>query len=711
MTTSPISRIKRIALIGNPNSGKSTLFNALTGLNQKISNYPGVTVDKKSGFLRLSADLEVELIDFPGIYSLYPNSGEEKIVVEQLTNVRGEAYPDAIVYVATSLELDKHFLLATQLRELNIPMLFCLSMSDLANERGVDYNAEELSTYLEGVEIIKVSSLQGTNIDAVKYHLIRLCEMAELPLWSRAASMAKGDLKMIEAVAQINPSKNGYQRLLISHHASWLSYLSASDRIHIVSVAGENDYKATKRQIDETLSRYREFGMVLRRALKNQGDTKPTFTERIDDIVAHRLIGPILFFAVMFFVFQAIYAWSEWPMNLIEQSFAAMGSFLQSNLPAGWMTNLLTDGILAGLGGIIIFIPQIAILFFLVAFLEESGYMSRAVFMFDGFMQRFGLNGRSLVALVSGGACAIPAIMSTRTIANWKERLITIMVTPLISCSARIPVYTVLIAFVVPKDTIWGIFNAQGLAFMGLYILSIVSALLSAFVFKKILKSREKSFLMIELPSYKRPVMRNILMTIKEKVSAFVVEAGKVIFVISIILWFLSSYGPGDAMQQAEKDVLESLSTSELSEEEIENVMATQRLEFSYAGYLGKWIEPVITPLGFDWKIGIALITSFAAREVFVGTMATIYSVGNTDDTLTIREKMAEELNDKTGGKRYDMPTALSLLLFYVFAMQCMSTLAVTKRETSSWKWPLIQFAFMTALAYLSSFIVYQSLS
>jgi ferrous iron transport protein B len=331
--------------------------------------------------------------------------------------------------------------------------------------------------------------------------------------------------------------------------------------------------------------------------------------------------------------------------------------------------------------------------------------------MFDGLMQRFGLNGRSMVALVSSGACAILAIMSTRTIANWKERLITILVTPLISCSARIPVYTVLIAFVVPKQRVLGIFNAQGLAFMGLYLLSIAAALLSAWVFKQILKSREKSFLMIELPDYKRPVLRNVILTIKEKVGAFVFEAGKVILVISMILWFLASYGPGNSMAAAAENATILAAERGLDEEATENMIASEQKEASYAGHLGKWIEPVIEPLGFDWKIGIALITSFAAREVFVGTMATIYSVGNTEDELTLRQQMAREKNIKTGGPRYDLATSLSLLLFYVFAMQCMSTLAVTRRETNSWKWPLVQFGFMTSLAYLSSLLAYQLLS
>ena len=410
----------------------------------------------------------------------------------------------------------------------------------------------------------------------------------------------------------------------------------------------------------------------------------------------------------MALVFQAIYAWATYPMDLIEGFFGTIGSFIQTTLPEGWFSSLLTDGLLAGLGGVFVFIPQIAILFFLISILEEIGYMARAAFLFDRVMQVFGLNGRSIVALISGGACAIPAIMSTRTISNWKERLITIMVTPLISCSARIPVYTVLIGFVVPAQTVWGFFNLQGLAFMALYILGIIAALLSALVFKLILKTNESSYLMLEMPTYRRPVFRNVFLTVWEKVKTFVLEAGKVILILSLVLWVLSSYGMPEQMAAAETEATSIAEQQQLSTEAAADVLAAKKLEASFAGQLGQLIEPVIEPLGFDWKIGIALLTSFAAREVFVGTMATIYSIGSTDDEFAIRDKMAQEVNPVTGAPVYNMATSLSLLLFYVFAMQCLSTLAVVRRETKSWKWPIIQFVFMTALAYFSSLAVYQ---
>lgn len=699
-----------IAIIGNPNSGKSSLFNALTGLSQKISNYPGVTVDKKSGLLNLSNGEQVEIIDFPGIYSLYPNSSDERIVVDSLSNPNNQNYPNGIIYVAASIELEKHFLLATQLKELHLPMIFCLSMRDLSEHQGLSYSTHQLSEYLEA-PIIEVSSLTGANIDGLKYHIIDMMHKPKPTSWKNAYRQSSIENEVISQVKSITGFENDYQNLLIGHHHKWLTHISAAQRINLSAKVAQTGFNSIKCQIDETLRRFNSFTPLIHSAEKRTKNNKYSLSEKIDQVITHRILGPLIFFAIMFFTFQAIFSWSEMPMTWIESLFTNLGLWTKDILPGGWFTDLMTDGIIAGLGGIMVFIPQITILFLLISALEEVGYMSRAVFMFDHVMQKFGLNGRSIVALISGGACAIPAIMSTRTIANWKERLITIMVTPLISCSARIPVYTVLIAFVVPSVTVWGIFNAQGLAFMGLYLLSIVSALISAWVFKLILKSDERSFLMIELPTCKKPLMRNVLLTVKEKVGTFIMEAGKVILIISVILWFLASYGPVDKMAEAEIEA-SSLSTSrQLSELEAENLLASKKLEASYAGQLGKLMEPAIKPLGYDWKIGIALITSFAAREVFVGTMATIYSVGSADDELSLRERLGAEINPDTGGPRYDFATSLSLLLFYVFALQCMSTIAITKRETKSWKWAMIQFGFMGVLAYLSAFAAYQFFS
>jgi ferrous iron transport protein B len=469
-------------------------------------------------------------------------------------------------------------------------------------------------------------------------------------------------------------------------------------------------FNGLRLQIVETMRRFELFTPVLQKAVQKKAE-KTTLSDRLDGVLTHKIWAPVIFFGIMFLVFQAVFAWASYPMDWIEMGFGAAAETLRSILPAGWFTDLLTEGVISGLGGIVVFVPQIAILFLLVTLLEEVGYMSRAVFIFDKLMQQFGLNGRSVVALVSGGACAIPAIMSTRTIGNWRERLITILVTPLISCSARIPVYTVLIGFVVPEGRLIGVFNLQGLAFMGLYLMGIAAALGSAWVFKKILKSSEPSWLMMQLPPYRLPVWRNVGITIWEKTSAFVLEAGKVILVASIILWALASYGPSAKMEAAKVEATQIAQQKNLDETATNNLVASYEIEASFAGHLGKFIEPVIQPLGFDWKIGIALITSFAAREVFVATMATIYSIGSTDDEATIHDRLALAQNPVTGAKVYTAATAGSLLVFYVFALQCMSTLAVVRRETGGWKWPLIQFSFMGVLAYLGSWIAFQALS
>lgn len=699
-----------VALLGNPNCGKSSLFNQLTGLRQKVGNFPGVTVDKKVGKLALDHKQQVSIIDFPGTYSFYPTSIDERIVVQSLSNPTDDNYPDAVVYVADVTKLEKHLLLLTQLRDLGLPLILGLNMSDVAEQEGLKVSTELLRERL-GVPVVLVSGRTGAGVDALKAVLREVMEKpgdytATVPFFD----MTEREKAVADAAKAIVPGANTYQGLLIAHHYEWLPFLTDAQRTLIRDIGQEHDFVSLRAQVDETMQRFDRFTPVVRSAISAKPQEGRGITERLDAVLTHRIFGPAIFFGLMLLVFQAIFAWAGTPMEWIETFFTFAGDQAREILPAGWYTDLLTDGIIAGLGGVLVFIPQIAILFLLIAILEEIGYMARAAFMFDQVMQSFGLNGRSIVALVSGGACAIPAIMSTRTIGNWKERLITILVTPFISCSARIPVYTVLVGFVVPPKTVLGVFNMQGLAFMGLYLLGIVSALGAAWVFKLILKTRERSFLMLELPEYRVPVARNVVLTVWEKVKSFVVEAGKIILGVSIVLWFLASYGPPGEMAAAEAEAIETAQTLEMEEAEQDDLVASRKIEASFAGHIGKAIEPAIRPLGYDWKIGIALITSFAAREVFVGTMATIYSIGSADDEFTVRERMAQERNPLTGEPVYSMAASLSLLLFYVFAMQCMSTVAVVKRETKSWKWPAIQFAFMTGLAYLSALLAYQLL-
>ncbi len=698
-----------VGLVGNPNSGKSSLFNLLTGLRQRIGNFPGVTVEKKSGTLQIEDLPPVEIIDFPGAYSCYPTSLDERLVVQELTNPKGDLFPDAILYVADVTKLDKHLLLFTQLRDLDLPMILVLNMADLIKEEGLQVDVTALSHRL-GVPVVAVSARANTGIAELKKAIGGLLRdpqafRPEEPFYEPGV-LARD---VLADLRQELPARNDYHALLLAHHASWLKHVPEETRHRVQKARVKNGFHSLRAQVEETMERYDTFEPIVHDTVRRAG-AKASFSDRVDDVLTHRVFGPVIFVVIMLLLFQALFAWTGWPMDGIEWVFETLGNTVREKLSPGWLTDLLVDGVIAGLGGVLVFVPQIAALFLFITILEEVGYMARAAYLFDSLMQRFGLNGRSVVALISGHACAIPAIMSTRTIANWKERLLTIMVTPLTSCSARIPVYVILISFAVPEGSFLG-FGYQGLAFAGLYFLGILSAMLSALIFKLVLKSQERSFLMLEMPDYRTPVWRNVGITVWQKVKTFIMEAGKIILLISVVLWGLSTYGPPAAMEEARAQVQKTVEEQGLDEQAAEDLMASEQLEASYAGHIGKFIEPAIRPLGYDWKIGIALFSSFAAREVFVGTMAIIYSIGSTEDELRIRDRMADEINPDTGQPVYNRATAWSLLVFYVFAMMCMATLAVTKRETGGWKWPIIQFTFMTTLAYVSAMIVYQVLS
>lgn len=711
-TTKSVSTIFTFAVVGNPNSGKSSVFNQLTGLRQKIGNFPGVTVEKKSGKVALDKKHEVKLVDLPGTYSFYPTSQDERIVVQTLTNPADENFPDALIYIADISKLEKHLLFFTQVKDLGLPVILALNMADVAEKEGIDIDIEYLAEALE-IPVVAISGRTGSGLESLKSAMLELAANPTHFIPKHSFYELTSKEKQVAAVvrAEFPTLKNDFQAVLIAHHHEWLPFLNARQRAAIAGSTKAINFVSLRQQVEETMYRFDHFTPIVKKTVRQASEYTSSLTEKLDTLFTHWIAGPIIFFAIMFLIFQAIFAWAEYPMSWIETIFGETGNELKYILGKGWISSLLSDGILAGLGGVLVFIPQIAILFFLISLLEEIGYMARVAFLFDRIMQFFGMNGRSVIALISGHACAIPAIMSTRTISNWKERMITIMVTPLMSCSARIPVYTALIGFVVPAKIVGGIFNLQGLAFMGLYMLGIIGALTSALIFKWILKSDERSFLMLEMPEYRAPVLRNVIYTVWEKVKTFVTEAGRIILIISIILWAMASFGPSGKLALAEKDAIATAKTQHLSDIETRDLIAARQIEASYAGILGKTIEPVIRPLGFDWKIGIALVTSFAAREVFVGTMATIYSIGSADDELKVSERMAKERRPGTNEPMYNLATALSLLIFYVFAMQCMSTLAVVKRETNSWKWPALQFAFMSGMAYLSSLLVYQLLS
>ncbi|MCC7333159.1 MAG: ferrous iron transporter B [Flavobacteriales bacterium] len=654
------SQALRVLLVGNPNTGKSTLFNTLTELNQKVGNFPGVTVDKKSGYLRIN-DKSVSVTDLPGAYSLSPNSEDEKITSKIVSETENN---DVVIAVADATNLSRNLMLVTQLIDKNKTVVLALNMMDLLQKNNQEINIDELSSQL-GIRVIPLNAYVGKGIEDLKQAIV---------------SAQKPTKKFIES------SEFG--------------------------------------SLDDNLIRYKKINQLVDKCIIKKGEDKNSgLTKKIDNILTHKYYGYMIFLSLMFLIFQAIFSWSSYPMEIIENAFLQLGGWLSEVVPQGILSDLIVNGIVAGLSGVVVFVPQIAILFAFIIILEDTGYMARVSFLMDKILRQFGLNGKSIIPLLSSTACAVPAIMSARTINNTKERLITIMVSPLISCSARIPVYTLLIAIAIPKDKTFGMFNLQGLLMMGLYLIGFLAALFAAWIMKIIIKSNEKSTFILEMPIYRMPKWKSVGLNIFSKVKVFLVDAGKIIIAISIVLWGLSSYSPGNRIEKIEEKYSEAIKSQNgnqllmnqngeyMNEEELNAHIASEKLEASYAGIIGKTIEPLIQPLGFDWKIGISLVTSFAAREVFVGTMATLYSVGDSDNSTSVREKMIDAKNSKTGEKLYTFATTISLLLFYAFAMQCMATLAVVYRETKSFKWPVIQLVYMGALAYFSSLLAYQLLS
>jgi len=691
-------KIYKIALVGNPNCGKTSLFNTLTGLNQKVGNFPGVTVDKKSGFCKLNDTTKIEIIDLPGTYSLHPKSLDEQVTQNVISDSLNPDFPDGIVVVLDATNLKRCLFLATQVIDLGFPCVFALNMMDELPKNKIEIDVEKLEEKL-GVKIVPISALEKTGLNELKNAISNIKKPSK-----KIFTQEEISTEIIEKAKIHLNTESDYRAYIYLNNPNSFSYYHQEK-----SVLNENigDKKIIQRK--ETILRYNLIKDILSDTyVDNVELRKKDITHQIDQIVTNPLAGILIFLLILFAVFQAIFTFSELPMQLIEGAFENLSSILIQTLPEGLLTDLLVNGVLAGLSGIVVFVPQIAFLFAFIAILEDTGYMARVSFMLDKLMRGIGLNGRSIIPLISGAACAIPAVMATRTISNAKERLITIMVVPLMSCSARIPVYTLLIALMIPVEKTFWIFNAQGLVLMAMYLVGFVAAIGVSFVFKKILKTTEKSYFTLEMPVYRLPKWNSVFLMIYEKVKTFLLEAGKVIIAISIVLWALSSFAPGDEMEKIENKYNEGFYGNPDDETSIAT-KHTEQLEASYAGIMGKYLEPLIKPLGFDWKIGIALITSFAAREVFVGTMATIYSVGSADDdTRPIKQKMQEEINPVSGEKVYNLATVLSLMFFYAFAMQCMSTIAIVYRETKHWKWPLLQFVYMGIMAYGSSFIIQQ---
>ncbi|RDC57105.1 ferrous iron transport protein B [Pedobacter chinensis] len=698
----------KVALVGNPNTGKSTLFNRLTGLNQKIGNFPGITVDKKTGFTKLAAHVEAEIIDLPGTYSLYPKSSDESIVFQVLADQKNNSHPDVIVLIADASNLKRNMLLYSQVADLGIPMILALNMIDLAEKQGIKINLDKLSQKL-GVQVVSISARNNIGIDRLKQAIHHTNKVATQFQDVDVNSLAPEAINAIKS--KIN-SDNDYYALQVLHQHEYLNFFTAQEQEEIEQIEQSHHFESAKVQAAETVARYQHLGAILSDVITDNGTAKKySFSDRLDAVLTHKVWGFAIFLLILFVIFNAIFAWSSYPMDWIESGFGFITETGHEYLPAGMLTDLILDGVIAGLGGIFVFIPQIAILFAFISILEDTGYMARVTFMMDKIMSKVGLNGKSVVPMIGGLACAVPSIMAARNIENWKDRMITIMVTPLVSCSARLPVYILIISLIIPSENVLGIFNMQGLALMVMYLVGVVAAVLVAWVMKFLIKMKERSYFIMELPVYRMPRWKNVFYTMYEKSKTFVIEAGKVIIAISIILWVMAAFGPGNRFENIDKKYASALADTTKNTTHIETLIATEKLENSYVGILGHWIEPAIRPLGYDWKIGIGLITSFAAREAFVGTMATIYSVdGGDEDTSTIRERMAASVNSRTGLPVYTFATGISLMLFYAFAMQCMSTVAIVYRETKGWKWPVIQLAYMTAMAYFAALVAYQLL-
>lgn len=746
-----MSKSINVALIGNPNTGKTSVFNQLTGLSQKVGNYPGITVEKKEGICKLPRGVKAHILDLPGTYSLNTTSLDESVVVELLLNKKDKDFPDVAVVVSDVENLKRNLLVFTQIKDLKIPSILVINMSDRMEKKGISLNISLLEELLN-TKVALVSSRKGTGIDGLKQLIADYKNISAEPNLDTTVIAPE----YFEKLRKTFPKEDLYKLwIVITQDVNFMPIEKKAVK-DSSSFTTKSKAELKRLQQKETILRYQFINKVLKETYLIDRNAAKGWRASIDRILTHRVFGYLIFLFILVTIFQAIYDWSSYPMDFIDAQFAAASEWIKTTLPPGVFTNLLAEGILAGIGGIVIFIPQIAFLFLFIALLEESGYMSRVVFLMDRIMRPFGLSGKSIVPLISGTACAIPAVMATRNIENWKERLITILVTPFITCSARLPVYLIIIALVIPEGRFFGL-SYQALTLTLLYLIGFGAAIFSAMILNKILKIKSRTFFVVEMPSYKMPLFKNVFYTVVEKTKSFVYGAGKIILSISIVLWFLGSNGYSSDFNNAEEIVTQKIETigfDEYNQEQIQKELnsyrstvmpeasdatnsemalamrdslqikklslenkarnqeiASYKLENSYIGTIGKSIEPLVLPLGYDWKIGIAVLTSFAAREVFVGTLATIYSVGNDEEeTETIKERMASEINPKTKKSLFNLASGISLLLFYAFAMQCMSTLAIVKRETNSWRWPIAQLIFMSVFAYIVALIAYQVL-
>ncbi|MEO0897764.1 MAG: ferrous iron transport protein B [Bacteroidota bacterium] len=700
-----------VALVGHPNSGKTTLFNVLTGLNQRVGNFPGVTVERKSAALKVGKK-RYRLIDLPGTNSVYPQAEDEEVTTDILKEVGHPDHPDIVLLIADANQLRRGLMLCMQIQDMGFPVVLAVNMIDQLKSDGSRLDLAKLQNLLE-IPVIGVSAKTGEGINELKSSLSK-ANASRAPFMN----LPPGFLRSLDPIKEQLPTQSDYFAYQILLEAHPTQKLSKEDVIKMRDGA-KIDEEASRQLIsNELLVRLDRAETYMQEVLMPPPNFRERLTERLDYWLTHPILGYVIFLGILLLIFQSIFVWATYPMEWIEAGFGSLQEWVASTLPAHFLTDLLSEGIIAGLGGIIVFIPQIAFLFFFFAILEDSGYMARVVFIMDRIMRPFGFSGRSVIPLMGGMACAIPSIMMTRSIVHRKERLITIMVTPLISCSARIPVYTLLIAMFVPAQKVLGLFDLRGVIMMGMYFLGFILALIVAWVFKKILKHNSNNLFVMELPAYQIPGWKNVGLTVWQKSWTFIREAGQIILAISIILWLLLAYGPSSSMDAIDKQYKAAIAQSDSPElkAELNQKMAAAKLDSSYAGILGRAIEPAIRPLGYDWKIGISLIASFAAREVFVGTMSIIYQRADPEALdgeeeqkrarLSLVETLQQQKDPRTGNPVYTLATVLSLLIFYAISMQCMSTLAVTKKE-AGWTWTWVMLIYLTLLAYLLAWGTY----
>lgn len=697
----------KVALIGNPNVGKTSIFNLLTGMNQHVGNYPGVTVDKKVGFCKLSQIINARIYDLPGTYSTNPNSMDEKVAVSCLLDRDDIDFPDVVVVVADVENLKQNLYLFTQIKDFGIPTILAINMADRMKPRGITIDIPALEAALH-TRIALISTRQKTGIEELKELIINYKKLSLETL----VDIARIDPPFFSSLKEKFPNEElGKLWMVISQN---FEVVGALRKVEIQKENIKTEAEIKRMQQRETILRYQ----VINNALKDTYKVTAVGTRALlDKILLHKVWGYVIFMAILLLIFQVIFYVSEYPKGWIESALGWVGEWLSGILPEGSLTSLLVDGVIPGLTAVVSFVPQIALLFFFISLLEESGYMSRVVFLMDRIMRPFGLNGKGTIPLISGAACAIPAVMATRTIESWRERLIAILVTPFITCSARLPIYLIIIKLVIPQGNYF-FFDNQAVALFALYMLGVFMAIFSAWLLSKflVLKHTIKTHFIIEMPTYKVPLARNVLLTVYEKSKAFVVNAGKIIFFITVLIWFLQTHGLSEKYRNAETHTEQMAAQYGWDEDQKEHYLLSYRTENSLLGNMGKFVEPVFRPLGYDWKISIAVLGSFAARETFVSTLATIYSLGEVDveegeaEQRTVITRLQEEMRPD-GTPMFNLATGVSILLFFASAMQCISTFAIVRKETNSWKWAIIQWLFMTGFAYLSAFAAYQILS